>query len=246
MTRWPSDDKPGKVRDAALAEFAGRGVEATSLREVAARAGVSVGLIQHHFGTKGDLVDAVNRHVTDLLREVLASGPEPVTVDDFGEQVMQLFTKHTVVADYLARALVDDTPFGAAIFDTLIEMGVARWRRRADAGQTVDDLDVPWAAMNMVVLVIGTVLLRPHIERQLAGPLLCPDQLDRWGAAVKGLMSRGYLRPGGSGGGGLELEGGYPAGVGPAKGVPTVQAGARKARTSSTTRTPLVPPARNR
>lgn len=246
MTRWPSDDKAGKIRDAALAEFAGRGVEATSLREVAARAGVSVGLIQHHFGTKGDLVDAVNRDVTDLLREVLASGPEPVTVDDFGEQVMQLFTKHTVVADYLARALVDDTSFGAAIFDTLIEMGVARWRRRADAGQTVDGLDVPWAAMNMVVLVIGTVLLRPHVERQLADPLLCPDQLARWGAAVKSLMSRGYLRSGGSGGGGLEQEGGYPAGVGPAKGVPAVPAGARKARTSSTTRTPRVPPVRNR
>lgn len=74
MTRWPPDGKPEKIRDAALAEFAGRGIEATSLREVATRAGVSVGLIQHHFGTKADLVDAVNRHVTDLLRDVLASG----------------------------------------------------------------------------------------------------------------------------------------------------------------------------
>lgn len=246
MTRWPSDDKPGKIRDAALAEFAARGVEATSLRGVAARAGVSVGLIQHHFGTKGDLVDAVNWHVTDLLRQALASGPEPVTVDDFGEQVMQLLTKHTVVADYLARALVDDTPFGAAIFDTLIDMGIARWRHRADVGQTVEDLDVPWAAMNTVVLVIGTVLLRPHIERQLAGPLLCPDELARWGAAVNGLMSRGYLHSGGSGGGGLEQEGGYPAGVGPAKRVPAVPVGARKARTSSTAGTPLEPPEKNR
>jgi AcrR family transcriptional regulator len=194
MRRRPSADKPEKIRDAALAEFAGRGVESTSLREVATRAGVSVGLIQHHFGTKGDLVDAVNRHVTDLLQDVLASGPEPVTVDDFGQQVMQLFTKHTVVADYLARALVDDTPFGAAIFDTLIGMGIARWRRRTAVGQAAEDLDAPWAAMNMVVLVIGTVLLRPHIERQLPGPLLSPDQLARWGAAVNALMSRGYLR----------------------------------------------------
>lgn len=242
MTRWPPDGKSERIRDAALAEFAGRGIEATSLREVATRAGVSVGLIQHHFGTKADLVDALNRHVTELLRDVLASGPEPVTVDDFGEQVMELFAKHTVVADYLARALVDDTPFGAAIFDTLIEMGTARWRRRAEVGQTPEYLDVPWAAMNTVVLVIGAVLLRPHIERQLPGPLLAPDQLARWGTAVNALMSRGYLLPSTSrpGGAGFEEKGGYSTG---AKGVP---AGPRKPRPSSTAQTPASPPAKNR
>ena len=167
-----------------------------------------------------------------------------MTVDDFGEQVMQLFTKHTVVADYLARALVDDNPFGAAIFDTLIEMGTARWRRRAAVGQTPEDLDVPWAAMNTVVLVIGTVLLRPHIERQLPGPLLAPDQLARWGTAVNALMSRGYLlyssRPGGAG---VEEKSGHSAGAKRANGVSAVP---RKPRPSSTSQTPAPPQAKNR
>jgi AcrR family transcriptional regulator len=194
MTSWPSDGKPDKIRDAALMEFAARGVESTSLREVASRAGVSVGLIQHHFGSKAALVNAVNRHVTDLLHTVLASGPGAVTVDDFGEQVMALLVQHPAVIDYLARSFVEETPLGSTIFDTLIEMGIARWERRSEEGQTVADLDSPWAAINIVALFIGTVLLRTHIERQLPAPLLSPTEMARWGTAVNSLLARGYLR----------------------------------------------------
>lgn len=192
--RMTSDDKPDLIRGAALSEFAARGVGATSLREVAETAGVSVGLIQHHFGTKAGLVEAVDQHVTELIRTALASGPGAVTIDDFGEQVTALLVEHTTVVDYLARALVEDTPYGSSIFDTLIDMGTARWERRVEEGLTVVDLDTRWAAMNIVLLFFGTVLLRSHIERQLPDSLLSPTQLPRWQAAVKALMRRGYLR----------------------------------------------------
>jgi len=194
MRRWPRVGKPDKIRAAALVEFAARGVEATSLREVASRAGVSVGLIQHHFGSKAVLVEAVDRHVTDLLRTALASGPGAVTVDDFGEQVMALLVQHPGVVDYLARSLVDETPFGSMIFDNLIEMGIARWERRSKEGHTVADLDTPWAAINVIALFIGTVLLRSHIERQLPASLLSPAQMVRWGTAVNKLLAQGYSR----------------------------------------------------
>jgi AcrR family transcriptional regulator len=193
MTRWPSDGRQ-KIRDAALAAFASRGVAATSLREVAEAADVSIGLIQHHFKSKGGLVDAVDRYVTELVRTVLASGPGSVTVDDFGEQVTALLVEHTTVVDYLARSLVEDTEFGSSIFDTLIDMGVARWERRAEEGLTAADLDVPWASMNIVLLFFGTVLLRSHIERHLPEPFLSPAQVARWGTAVKELMRRGLMR----------------------------------------------------
>ena len=194
MRRWPSVGKPDKIRDAALEEFAARGVDSTSLREVASRAGVSVGLIQHHFGSKAVLAEAVERHVTNLLRTALASGPGAVTVDDFGEQVTALLKKHPAVVDYLARSVVDEAPFGSTIFDTLIEMGIARWERRCEEGHTVPDLDTPWAAINVVALLIGTILLRPHIERQLPAPLLSPAQMARWQDAVNKLLAQGYSR----------------------------------------------------
>ncbi|MBI3228392.1 MAG: TetR/AcrR family transcriptional regulator [Mycolicibacterium cosmeticum] len=201
MTRSPPEEKPDpaasnvdKIRDAALVSFAAQGVGATSLREVACAAGVSIGLVQHHFGTKAGLVDAVDQHVTQVLRTTLASGPGPTTLDAFGQQVTALLVQHTTVVDYLARSLVEDTPVGSSIFDTLIEQGMVRWQLRADEGLTRDDLDHTWAALNPVLLFFGTVLLRSHIDRHLPAPFTSPDQLARWGVAVNDMMRKGQLR----------------------------------------------------
>ena len=194
VTCPPADDKSEQIRDIALSLFARHGVETTSLRQVSEAANVSIGLIQHHFGTKSRLVDAVDRHVTEVVQTTLASGPGAITVDDFGEQVTALLVEHTAAVEYLARALVEDTPFGASIFNRLIEMGVERWERRAEQGVARPDLDNTWAALNMLLLFFGTVLLRPHVERHLSEPLLSPEQLTRWGHGVKELMRKGHMQ----------------------------------------------------
>jgi AcrR family transcriptional regulator len=57
----PSSEE--RIRDAALKSLATHGVAATSLRMVAEAAGVSLGLVQHYFGTKAALVAAVDQYV---------------------------------------------------------------------------------------------------------------------------------------------------------------------------------------
>src|SRR5206468_4735750 len=53
MATPPSDlTGAARIRDAALRQFAARGVAAASLRHVAKAAGVSPGLVQHHFRSK--------------------------------------------------------------------------------------------------------------------------------------------------------------------------------------------------
>ncbi|MGB9222089.1 TetR/AcrR family transcriptional regulator [Mycobacterium sp.] len=61
-----------RIREAALKLSAVRGAQATSIRMVAAAAGVSIGLVQHHFGTKAGLFQAVDEYVIRVLGEVLA------------------------------------------------------------------------------------------------------------------------------------------------------------------------------
>lgn len=57
--------------------FAERGPTATSIRDVAARAGVNHGLVYRHFGTKDQLVGAVLTWLGSHFTALIASSPEP-------------------------------------------------------------------------------------------------------------------------------------------------------------------------
>jgi len=80
----PKQDRSRATRDrlleAAVASLAESGWARTTVATVAARAGVSRGAAQHHFPTRGDLVTAAIRHMTEVrleeLRTTVAAPPE--------------------------------------------------------------------------------------------------------------------------------------------------------------------------
>jgi hypothetical protein len=51
-----------------------------------------------------------------------------------------------------------------------------------------------WAALNSLVLALGTRILRGHIERQLPEPFTAPTQLQRWQDSVNTLLREGQYR----------------------------------------------------
>ncbi len=186
-----------RIRDAALASFATHGTSATSLRTVAAAAGVSLGLVQHHFATKAGLIKAVDDHVLEVVRSTLSEPiPEPPadSIADIGKRVTRFIAEHPDVMDYVGHALTDGSPLGIAVFDTLVAMGRARWNERSDQGQTRPGLDPMWGALNPLVLTLGTLILRTHIERHLPEPFATATQLERWQTAVNTLLRDGQLR----------------------------------------------------
>src|SRR5262249_22693358 len=82
---WESDlTTKARIREAAMRRFALEGVAATSLRSVARAAGVTPGLVVHHFGSKDGLVRAVDAAVVERIEASLCevpledSGPELV------------------------------------------------------------------------------------------------------------------------------------------------------------------------
>jgi TetR/AcrR family transcriptional regulator, transcriptional repressor of bet genes len=62
----------GAVLDAAVAVIAEQGLAGTSIRGVAARAGVSIGAVQHHFPSKDALLAAAMGWIEERHRERLA------------------------------------------------------------------------------------------------------------------------------------------------------------------------------
>jgi AcrR family transcriptional regulator len=185
-----------RIRNAAMKSFSARGAAGTSLRTVAADAGVSLGLVQHHFATKAGLIKAVDDYV---LASVLTTTSRPIpeqsdSLAEMSARITTILTEQTVVADYLGRALIDGSPLGVSIFDALMGFGTARWNQRGERGETRQDLDLTWAAVNSLVLALGTIVLRPHIERNLAEPLTSNEQLQRWLASVTMLLREGLFR----------------------------------------------------
>lgn len=188
-----------RIRVAALRSFALHGTAATTMRGVAAAAGVSLGLVQHHFATKAGLISAVDEYVLKLLVSSLAEPlPDPPvdSVTEIGTRVTTLIAEQPDVAAYLSRALMDGSPIGAQFFDTLLAVGISRWQQRIDRGEVRPDIDLTWAAINAMVLALGTISLRSHVERHLGAPLTSPGQLERWQRSVDSLLRDGLFRPG--------------------------------------------------
>jgi AcrR family transcriptional regulator len=194
-----------RVRNAALASFAHDGVKATSVRDVARAAGVSPGLVQHHFPTKAALREAVNAHVISSLAAAFADLPAPAADADpfveLGHRITSLVGESPEVLDYAARSIVEGDEMALQLFDGFVAVSTAQWQALANEGRLRSDLDLRWAALHTVVFNLGTVLFRRALERHLDGPFFTPAELERWNAATTAMMERGSRKQGSPAGG---------------------------------------------
>ena len=68
-----------RVLEAAVACIAESGLDGTSIRQVAARASVSIGAVQHHYPTKDALLAAAMAHLESTYRQRLARSTAETT-----------------------------------------------------------------------------------------------------------------------------------------------------------------------
>ncbi|MFV8227470.1 TetR/AcrR family transcriptional regulator [Mycolicibacterium fortuitum] len=188
-----------RIRDAALRCFATQGISGTTMRTIAEAAGVSHGLLRHHFGSKDGLVAAVDDHVLRVFGEALESNPLPVPApptSDFaslGGRFSKLIHDHPEVVDYVGHALIEGNNIGAVIFDGLLKISARQRDTFAAAGLTRADLDPDWAALNPLMLRLGPIMLRSHIARHIDGAFTSPAELQRWDATVTALIRHGQF-----------------------------------------------------
>lgn len=164
------------------------------MRTVAETAGVSVGRVQYHFGTKSALIAAVDEEVVAIIKQ---AAPLPQAeldpVAETSRRLTALIADHPDAVGYLSRLLIDDQPTGRRIFDMLFGIGQSHWeqfRRESDSVRT----DSAWEPLKPLILVLGTLILRRHIERKLPEPLESPAQLRTWETAVGNLIGVAALR----------------------------------------------------
>jgi AcrR family transcriptional regulator len=188
-----------RIRNIALRGFARDGVDATSIRRVAAEAGVSPGLVQHHYPSKLALRAAVDEHVLALAFERFSILPEGDgdLFQMLGDQVTAFVSEHPDALLYVARAALEGQEAALGLFDAFVGLAEASCRTMIEAGVVRSDIDVEWAALHIVIFNLGTLLLRTAIERRLGAPFFSHEQLRRWNVATTDMLCRGAYAPGG-------------------------------------------------
>lgn len=113
-TRMSGTERREQLLDIARPLFAERGYEATSVEEVAARAGVSKPVVYAHFGGKEGLyavvVDREVRQLLDMMRTALTAGHPRELL----EQAALALLDYVEQSSDGFRILVRDSPIGSA------------------------------------------------------------------------------------------------------------------------------------
>lgn len=147
-----------RIRDAALRLFADRGIDRVSVRDIAKAAGVSSGLIRHHFGSKDGLRDACDAYALDRLTRISSAATEGRMTDPGlrpALESMQLLHR------YLGRAMIDGSPTAASTFLHSVDLA-ERWLRERQPEQCTDvrALAAVLVGANVGVLVMWDLVAR--------------------------------------------------------------------------------------
>ena len=106
------------------------------------------------------------------------------------QAVAAFLQSQPALCDYLGRALAEGTEASAELFHRLF-LFAARDERLIAAGALRAGTDPFWRAMNQVILIVGPLLLRPLVERELGGELLSHENVTSWMRARTELLQRG-------------------------------------------------------
>lgn len=185
----PIDDRTAKarIRDAAIDCFAEHGIGATTARKVAAAAGVSPGLVMHHFESMDGLRSACDVYVAAMIRELKSgamaagSGFDPLAA-------LRSSAGGPPLARYLARTLVDGSPHVAELVDELVADAIAYTETGVETGMLTPSKYPRQRAAILTIWMLGGLVLHEHLARLIGVDITEP--LDHPQAAAS------YVAPG--------------------------------------------------
>jgi TetR/AcrR family transcriptional regulator, regulator of cefoperazone and chloramphenicol sensitivity len=189
-----------RIRDAALRQFAEHGYARATIREISRAAGVSPGLVQHHFGSKEALRQACDDYALDQMRrytekaaaEMAAAEEGAAGSDSTAEEWLALQQSNQL---YLARALIDDSPAAASIFDEMVEIGERSLMLADEQRQDPPVVDRRTRATLMVAMALGVPAFNQHVSRVIGVDILSTGGLRQIAVALLDIHSHPVISP---------------------------------------------------
>jgi AcrR family transcriptional regulator len=177
-----------RIRDAAIRLFAERGIDGTTVRGIAQQAGVSPGLLRHHFGSKEALRQACDAYALDRIVKI----KEELYLDDKVASPGFLPSVHPTIVllyRYVTQALLDGSPSAAAMFDDMVVL-TEQWISKHMPDVTDDYRG--YAAV-LVGMQSGILAMHDHVSRALGVDIFSPAGHVRMATALADFYSHPLL-----------------------------------------------------
>jgi AcrR family transcriptional regulator len=161
-----------RIRDAALRHFGEHGFERATIRGIAETAGVSSGLVRHHFGSKEALREACDDYLAKLVRRI----NDQVRADTLPSDVNYVAVSRAALGPYqgyVARALAEGR--AEIVFDELVRLS-EEWIEEIDRGRP-DPPRVPRKARAAVgtAMALSVSVLHQHLSRAMGIEVFSPE-----------------------------------------------------------------------
>ncbi|WDF33412.1 TetR family transcriptional regulator [Arthrobacter agilis] len=181
-----------RIRDAALSRFAATGYSGTSIRAIAADAGVSAALVIHHFGSKEALRSACDDHLLDhITGSDLPHLADTAAAHRGIRDAMGNLSENRVLFAYLGRMLTDGGPVAEHLFDRLVALTRHTIEDGAADGtmRSFDDPEV--LAVVLTAQGLANLVLGAHVARSLGVQELDPPTVGRMALPLLELYTHG-------------------------------------------------------
>lgn len=160
-----------RIRHAALLQFGEHGFDRATIRGIADAAGVSSGLVRHHFGSKEALRAACDEYLIRLISRI---NDQAMTEGVHGD-VSYVAASRAALGPYqryLGRSMVDGGT--TSVFDEMVRM-TEKWLVAADATRPdPPDVDRHSRATVITAMSLSVSVLYEHVCRSMGVDVLSP------------------------------------------------------------------------
>lgn len=168
-----------RIRNAAIELFARDGFQKTNLRAVAAMAGVSAGLVIHHFGSKEGLRSVCDEHVLKILIQRARDDTQPAGMQDVLRDYLADPEGYRLHIQYMARAMDEDSAAATMLVNTMVDETEALLRAGVADGTMRPSSDPRAMAVLQVTISLAMLTMAPPLARSLGFESFGPEVLHR-------------------------------------------------------------------
>lgn len=168
--RVRADDMTAKarIRNAAMELYAEYGEGGTSVRAIAAAAGVTSGLVVHHFKTKDGIRSAVDQLIVDYFAHAIEQAPPQETPGETARSrdlaVERMLESNPAVVNYLRRAVLDPTGPRGRLLERLAGLTRTELEKARRDGLASTSRAESVQVVDIIVRQLGRLFLQPLID----------------------------------------------------------------------------------